>query len=356
LLPQQVLDKVIEIYSRLPPTAAERRQIRDGVRELLAKLLNSSPEELFFTSNTSIANNFAIGSIQWKPGHEVIVTDNDHDSVYFPLLRLKKLHGIVLKLVKGNADGLIDPSDIEKQITKNTRLITINHVSQVHGTIQKAKEVCSIAREHDILTLIDGALSVGRIPVDLKDIGCDFLSICGRKVFGPYGSGTMYIRREVMDSLEPLLIGHFSMKRVGDFDYKYTDPPIRFEGCGCDVIPAIAGYGEGVKLVSEIGMDKIRSYNAKLLEYMVEKLNEFEGIQFFSPIEKARNPGIVSFRLKDTDPQSLKVNLQEKWKVIISKREAPWRLPVTYNRISVHCFNTKKDIDDAIFAIKQSIK
>jgi cysteine desulfurase/selenocysteine lyase len=350
------LEKVVETYKRLPPTGAERRQMRDGVRDLIAKLLNARSEELFFTSNTSIANNIAIGSIQWKPRDEVIVTDIDHDSVYYPLLRLRKQQGLVLKLVKGDEKGLIDPSNIEKKITKKTRLITINHVSQVHGTIQKAKEICSIARENNILTLIDGALSVGRIPVDLKDIGCDFLSICGRKVFGPYGSGTMYIRREVMDNLEPLLIGHFSMKRIGDFDYKYVDPPIRFEGCGCDVIPAIVGYGEGVRLVSEIGMEKIRSYNTKLLEYMVEKLNEFKGIELFSPTERSRNPGIVSFRLKETDPQQLKLNLEKKWKVIISKREAPWRLPVSYNRISVHCFNTEKDIDDAMFAMKQEMQ
>ena len=355
LLPRQVLEKVIETYKILPPTAAERKEMRASGRELTASLLNSRSEEVIFTSNTSIANNIAIGSIQWKPGDEVIVTDNDHDSVYFPLLRLRKLHGVVLKYVKADVTGLVNPSDIESKITKKTKLITINHVSQVHGTIQKAKEVCSIAREHDILTAIDGALSVGRIPVDVRDIGCDFLSVCGRKVFGPYGSACMYIRREIMDSLEPLLIGHFSMERVGIFDYKYVDPPSRFEGCGCEVIPAIVGYGQGVKLVTEIGMEKIRRYNAKLLEYLLEKLNEFKGIEFFSPTESVRNPGIVSFRLKDTDPQQLKLKVQEKWKVIFSKRDAPWRFPGSFNRISVHCFNTEEDIDKAMYAIRQEI-
>jgi cysteine desulfurase/selenocysteine lyase len=222
---------MVEYYEKRPfnflvgdckPALETNAQVKKAC-ESVAKLINAAPEEIsLYPKNTSESISMVIEGLPWKKGDEVIGSNIDHLSTYLPILRLMKKKGIKFKMIKGEPNGWVDAKEYKKQMTKKTKLIVICHAGNIYGTILDAKAICSMAKENGILTMLDAAQTVGRMVVDVKKIGCDFLNICGRKhLCGPQGTAGLYIRRELIETLEPIFIGGISTELAGDYGYKF---------------------------------------------------------------------------------------------------------------------------------------
>ena len=199
--PRPVIDAMTEYYTNSPfnygvgvfqPSIQVVQKV-DSARKKIATFLHAEPDEIVFTKNTTEAINLLASGLDWKKDDEVIITSVEHQSNYIPWLRLGQEYGVKVRVVKTDSAGILDVAAVEENFTDKTRLVSVTHVSNVFGTIQRVSEVCKLAREHNALSLVDAAQSVGRLKFDVKEIGCDFTSVCGRKSLGgPQGTGALW--------------------------------------------------------------------------------------------------------------------------------------------------------------------
>jgi cysteine desulfurase/selenocysteine lyase len=264
---------------------------------------------------------------------------------------------VKLKMIKADARGWVDIKEYKKRLTRKTKLITICHAGNIYGTIMAAKDICALAKENGVFTLLDSAQAVGRLPVDVKEIGCDFLNICGRKhLCGPQGTAALYVRKELIESLRPILIGGVSAKLNREYGYKLW-PGIRRYIAGILNTSGVIGLGAAVDYWQAIGMETIRLHCLEMQEFLFNGLEELGGA-IYSPREKEMQVGIISFRIDGVDPDYLCRELEERYRIII--RSGSPGSPVfkemgvnKVNRIAPHYYTTKEDVDQLLRALKE---
>jgi len=205
--------------------------------------------------------------------------------------------------------------------------------------------------------MLDAAQTVGRIPVDVKGIGCDFLNICGRKhLCGPQGTAALYVRRDMIEALEPINIGSISAKLINDYDYELCKG-IRRYNSGILNTSGVIGLGVAVDYWQQIGMDSIRHQCLEMQDYLFQGIEDI-GSVIYSPRKKDIQVGIISFRIKGVNPDILTKELEEKYRIII--RSGSPGSPVfkelgvdKINRLAPHYYSTKEDVDELLRAIKE---
>jgi cysteine desulfurase/selenocysteine lyase len=361
-----VIDAMVEYCENRPfnylvgdcVPALETNAQLEKIVESFAKFINADPEELsFYPKNTTEAIDMVIEGLPWKEGDEIIGANIDHLSAYIPILRLMKTKGVKFQMIKADPQGWVDVEEYKKRLTKKTKLIIICHAGNIYGTILDVKAICKLARENGVLSMLDAAQTVGRMPMDMKEIGCDFMNTCGRKhLCGPQGTAALYIRREVIESLEPLIIGGLAAKLTGDFEYEHF-PGMRRYYAGILNTSGIIGLGAAVDYWQEIGMDKFRSHCVEMQERLFEGIEEL-GSVIFSPREKERQIGIITFRINGLDTDHLIKELEDKYRIII--RSGSPGSPVfkelgvdKVNRVAPHYYTTKDDVDQVLQAMRE---
>jgi cysteine desulfurase/selenocysteine lyase len=163
-----------------------------------------SPDEIVFVKNTTEGINLAAHSLKFKKNSKIVTTLLEHHSNFLPWLRCSERYGVKVEMIRPSREGFLDPSDFEKKVDDNSGVVAVAHVSNVLGTITPVKEIAKIAHEHGALLLVDGAQSVPHMKINVGELGCDLLAFSGHKMCGPTGSGVLYIRRELLETLEPL--------------------------------------------------------------------------------------------------------------------------------------------------------
>jgi cysteine desulfurase/selenocysteine lyase len=292
-----------------------------------------------------------------KKGDEIIGSNIDHLSAYVPILRLMKKKGVKFEMVKADPYGWMDARDYKKHLTKKTKLIIICHAGNIYGTILDAKAICALAKENGVLTMLDAAQTVGRMPVDVKEIGCDFLNICGRKhLCGPQGTAALYTRKDLIETLEPIFVGGISSELVDDYEYKLY-PGMRRFNTGILNTSGVIGLGVAVDYWQKIGMETIRRHSIEMQEYLFQGIEEL-GSVIYSPRKKEIQTGIISFRLNGVDPDFLAKDLEGKYRIII--RSGSPGSPVfkelgvnKVNRVAPHYYTTKDEVDQLLRAMKE---
>lgn len=364
-MPQPVVDamtsyiqKQASIGPYLPSFRQETYENIDIVREKSAILIGAKKEEIAFVPNGSMAVNFVSGGLQWEKGDEVIVLDTEMLSNYVPWLALEQ-QGVHLKIFKTNLNYMVDLDKLEKFITPKTIMIAFAHMSNASGAIQPAKEICQLAKQKNVLTLINANQTVGLIPIDVKDLDCDFLLTCGRKwLRGPEGSGILYVRQELIQTLTPIMIGWGSTNwDYRNNDYSFVTTAKRFEP-GCPVIPSILGLGAAIDYANDIGIHAIHQQVKLLTTYLLEQLQSIEGIVIYGPQQVANRLSITPFNIKGISPDDV-TNYLAQHGVIIEAGTFMANTIMERNginkmaRFSPHYFNTFKEIDIAISLIKE---
>jgi cysteine desulfurase/selenocysteine lyase len=247
----------------------------EAVRGKIAKFLNAASEnDIIFNSGTTeginmVAYGWAMPNL--KAGDEIILSVMEHHANIVPWHFLRERQGVVLKWVDVDATGALDPQAVIDAITPKTKLIAITHMSNVLGTKVDVKSICAGAHAKGVPVLVDGSQSAVHMAVDVQDIDADFYAITGHKLYGPSGSGAIYVKPERMAEMQPFLGGGDMIREVSKDGVVYNDSPMKFEA-GTPGIVQMIGLGTAVDYMMDHGMEAIASHENSLRDYAISKL------------------------------------------------------------------------------------
>ena len=276
--PRAVIDAMSHAYSMeyanvhrglhwLSNTATEAYE---GVRGKLARFLNAASEdEIVFTTGATEGINlvsYAWAAPNLRPGDEIILSILEHHANIVPWHFLRERQGIVLKWVETDANGDLDPQAVLDAIGPRTKLIAVSHMSNVLGTVVDVAAICQGARARGIPVLVDGSQAAVHMPVDVQALGCDFYAITGHKLYGPSGSGGIYITKDRMAEMRPFLGGGDMIREVTRETVTYNTPPMKFEA-GTPGIVAQIGLGVALDYLSALGMGAVAQHERALRDY-----------------------------------------------------------------------------------------
>ncbi len=281
--PQAVIDAVTQAYAMeyanvhrglhyLSNVATEKYE---AVRGKLARFLGADEDEIVLNTGTTAGINlvsYGWAAPRFEPGDEIVLSTMEHHANIVPWHFLRERQGVVLKWVDPELDGSLDPQKVIDAIGPRTRLVAVTHLSNVLGTVVDVKAICAGAHEKGVPVLVDGSQGAVHMKVDVKDIGCDFYAITGHKLYGPSGSGAIYIRRERMAEMRPFMGGGDMIREVSKEAVSYTDPPMRFEA-GTPGIVSIIGLGAALDYLDGIGMEAIAAHEKDIAEYADRRLH-----------------------------------------------------------------------------------
>ena len=288
--PQVVIDAVTKAYAEeyanvhrglhyLSNLATEKYE---GVRGIIAKFLNAADEDhIVLNSGTTEGINlvaYAWAMPRMEAGDEIILSVMEHHANIVPWHFLRERQGVVLKWVDTEADGSLDPQKVLDAITPKTKLIAITQCSNVLGTVVDVKTITSGAHDKGVPVLVDGSQGAVHMPVDVQDLGCDFYAVTGHKLYGPSGSGAIYIRPERMAEMRPFIGGGDMIKEVSKDQVIYNDPPMKFEAGTPGIVQTI-GFGVALDYMMNVGMAEIAAHEADLRDYAAER---FKGLNWLN--------------------------------------------------------------------------
>ncbi|WP_299369807.1 cysteine desulfurase [uncultured Tateyamaria sp.] len=288
--PQVVIDAITRAYAEeyanvhrglhfLSNLATENYE---GVRAKIARFLNAgSEDEVIFNSGTTeginmVAYGWAMPRLE--AGDEIILSVMEHHANIVPWHFLRERQGVVLKWVDVDATGALDPQKVIDAIGPRTKLIAVTHMSNVLGTKVDVKSICAAAHEKGVPVLVDGSQAAVHMPVDVQDIGADFYAITGHKLYGPSGSGAIYVKAERMAEMRPFIGGGDMIKEVAKDGITYNDGPMKFEA-GTPGIVQMIGLGVALDYMMGHGMQAIQAHEDRLRDYAVERLGGLNWLQ-----------------------------------------------------------------------------
>ncbi|MEM6939301.1 MAG: cysteine desulfurase [Pseudomonadota bacterium] len=281
--PQVVIDAVTRAYAQeyanvhrglhyLSNLATEKYE---AVRGTVAKFLNAASEkEIIFNSGTTeginlVAYGWAMPRLE--TGDEIILSVMEHHANIVPWHFLRERQGVTLKWVDVDSTGALDPQAVIDAIGPKTKLIAITHLSNVLGTKVDVKSIAAAAHEQGVAVLVDGSQAAVHMPVDVQDLGCDFYAITGHKLYGPSGSGAIYIKEARMAEMRPFIGGGDMIKEVSKDAVIYNDPPFKFEAGTPGIVQTI-GLGVALDYMMSLGMTEIAAHEDRLRDYAVDRL------------------------------------------------------------------------------------
>jgi len=335
----------------------EAARILYETREALATLFHvKDPLRIIFTLNATESINLALKGLL-KPGDHVITSSLEHNSVMRPLRALEQ-SGVELSVISCSEKGSLDPAELKKRIKTNTRMIVLNHASNVIGTVLPIQEVGHIARDHDLLFLVDAAQTAGAYPIDAEESKIDLLAFTGHKsLYGPQGTGGLVIGNRINErELTPLKQGGTGSR--SEFEEQPEFLPDRFES-GTPNGVGIAGLLAGVQFVSRRGIKSIRRHEMTLFEKLAEGLNDIPQVTLYGSQIGAERIATLSFTIAGLPPSEVALRLERKFKVLCrpglhcapSAHRTIGTFPEGTVRLSIGAFNTEEDIRKTIDAV-----
>lgn len=282
-------------------------------REALAELFGCSDSfRIAFTKNATEALNIAIYGIL-KPGDHVITSSMEHNSVMRPL-RYLETQGVQLSVVSCSGDGRLDPEDVRAVIRPQTRLLVVTHASNVTGTIQPIADLGKIARNHGILFCVDAAQTAGALAINVDEMAVDLLAFSGHKsLFGPQGTGGLYIREGLEKQLRPLMMGGTGSR--SEFEGQPDFMPDKFESGTPNTI-GLAGLGAGVRFVLAEGVEAIRCKEEHLTARFMEGIAALPGVTVYGPPDAASRTAVISFNIAGVSPSQAALELDERFGIL----------------------------------------
>jgi len=335
----------------------EAARILYEARETLSKLFNvKDPSRIIFTLNATESINLALKGLL-RSGDHVLTSSMEHNSVMRPLRDLEK-RGVELTLVPCSSKGELDPEDMKKRIQPNTKIIVLNHASNVTGTILPVREVGKIARNHQILFLVDAAQTAGAYPIDMENDKIDLLAFTGHKsLYGPQGTGGLVIGGNVnIQDLTPLKQGGTGSR--SEFEEQPDFLPDRYES-GTPNAVGIAGLLAGVQSVLKRGVSQIHQGEIALIENLVRGLEEIPSVKIYGPPKGRDRMATLSFNISSLSPSDVASRLENGFGILCrpglhcapSAHRTLGTFPEGTVRLSLGCFNTREEVHHAIEAI-----
>jgi len=325
-------------------------------RESLSGLFNiTDPLQIVFTMNATESLNLALLGIL-KNGDHVITSSMEHNSVMRPL-RALETQGVEVSVVGCSQQGFLDPDDVKKLIKKNTKMIALNHASNVTGGIQPVREIGNIARENGLLFLLDTAQTAGAYPIDVEEMCIDLLAFTGHKsLCGPQGTGGLYIREGI--NLKPLKYG--GTGSLSDEEYQPDFMPDKYESGTLNLV-GIAGLGEGVRYVMREGVDAIRKREIKLTQGLIDGLLACPNVKVYGGLDAENQVGVLSFNIYDLSSSESSMYLEDEFDILCrsglhcapSAHKTIETFPKGTIRFSLGIFSTQDDVHISVNAVRK---
>jgi len=330
------------------PNRVKMGEGKEATRRLLAEFLRVSPEEIILARNTSEASNLVSSGLDLKAGDEVLLFADNHPSNLDAWKIKAKRFGYTVKVVDQvnphpGAEYYVDA--FTRQMTDRTKVLGFTHLTSTVGDVFPAKELCARARERGVLTLVDGAQSLGLMEVDLADMQPDFYASSGHKwACGPKEVGVLYVGKSVQSRIWPSIVSAYP----GATGLSKT-----FESFGQRDEPAIMAFGEALRFQSRLGRAAIHARSRELGQALVEGLGRIDSVKLWTHPDPARSSAIVSFRPGSLDVAKLSAALYEKDRIAGAPRMGADRGGL---RFSPHFYNTHAEVDRAVAAIQRYMK
>jgi cysteine desulfurase/selenocysteine lyase len=359
----QAMEHVMRSVGANPGRSGHRLSVEAGrilieTRDALAELFGiDDPLRIVFTHNATESLNLVIYGIL-RPGEHCVTTSMEHNSVMRPLRALEQ-KGLEVTTVSCSSKGELDPQKIEKAIKQNTRLIVTTHASNIVGTLMPVVEVSEIARSHDIPFCIDAAQTAGAYPIDIEAMNIDLLAFTGHKsLYGPQGTGGLYIREGLEKKLEPLMRGGTGSRSESQEQPNFM--PDKYES-GTPNTVGIAGLEAGARFCLEQGIAHIRAKEEGLTHMLIEGLGSIPGVTLYGCGDEKRQVAICSFTVRDLSPSEITMQLDEEFGIM--SRPGLHCAPIAHQtigtsphgtvRLSAGYFNTEEDIALALEAVEK---
>lgn len=342
-------------------TLAERATEKyEAAREKVRHFINAkSTKEVLFTRGTTTSINWVAqfaGQIL-KTGDEIVISVMEHHSNIVPWQEVAKKTGAILKFVYLK-DGQLDMDDLRKKITNQTKFVSIAHVSNVLGTINPVEEITKIAHEHGAYMVVDGAQSTPHMAIDLQKMDVDFFAFSGHKMMVPTGIGVLYGKEELLNQFEPVEFGGEMIDFVYESHSTWTELPWKFEAGTPNIAGAIA-LGAAIDYIQELGIDQIHQHEIELIDYLMPKLQEIEGLKIYGPKDNVKRGGLIAFNIEGLHPHDVATALDMEGVAVRAGHHCAQPLlnyletPATA-RASFYLYNTKADCDKLVEALKKT--
>ncbi|HEX5417444.1 MAG TPA: SufS family cysteine desulfurase, partial [Chloroflexota bacterium] len=276
-------------------------------RHAVAGFVGAEPTSVIFVRNTTEAINLVAwrwARAQLRDGDEILVTEAEHHSNLVPWHLISRETGAVVRAIPITDEGTLDLDAARRLIGPRTRLVAVAQMSNVLGTINPVKLLGEWAHGVGARILVDGAQSVPHLPVDVKDLDCDFLAFSSHKMLGPTGVGVLYGKPELLSAMPPLLGGGGMIDVVRVEDSTWAEPPERFEA-GTPNIADVVAFHAAIDYLSNLGMANVRAHEAELTRYALDALGAVKGITIYGPRDVSRRGGVVSFNIGEIHPHDV---------------------------------------------------
>ena len=307
--PQSVIDALSHYYATtnanihrgLHTLAEEATAAYEGVRRQVADFIGAaSHREVLFTRNTTESLNllaYTLGA-RLQPGDEIVLSAAEHHSNLVPWQLVAQRTGAVLRFIELNDDQQIDVDTARAAITPNARIVSVVHMSNVLGSIAPIAEISQMASDVGAAMIVDAAQSAPHIPVDVANLGADYLAFSAHKMLGPTGVGVLWGRRELLEDLDPFLGGGEMISVVTREESSWAALPHKFEA-GTPNIADVIAFGAAIDFLNEVGMDAVAAHDADLTEYAVERMSRLEGLDIYGPADPSERSAVVAFNYRD---------------------------------------------------------
>ena len=361
LMPRCVLDTQIE-HLKLEAAVGgyEAARLREdqieAVYDSIARLINCQREEVAIVENATVGWMMAFYSIPFEAGDRILTAEAEYASNFLAYLQLARDKGVVVEIILSTDTGELCVESLKAMIDDRVKLISVTHVPTNGGLVNPVEAIGAVARENDILYIVDACQSAGQMPLDVNAIQCDVLSATGRKwLRGPRGVGFVYVSSRILESLHPPMIDLFSAIWVDEDHYELRKDARRFENWESNYAAKL-GLGSAIDYALDIGLDNIETEVTRLAEIMRVKLSEIPGVSVHD-IGKHKC-GIVTFSVAGIEATEIETRLRENRIMVsvsspastlidASKRELPALV-----RSSVHYYNQEAEIDALISCVK----
>ena len=370
--PKVVIDALSNFYSNtnanihrgVHTLSMESTYLYDEAKDKIAEFINApNSNSIIFTRGTTESLNLIAdswGQSNLKEPDNIVITELEHHSNIVPWQELIKKTKSKLKYIPINSDGTLNLSNINTIITKNTKLVSMTHVSNGIGTINNIKEIIKIAKSVGAITIIDAAQSAPHMPLDVADLDCDFLTFSGHKMLAPTGIGVLYGKKEILEAMPPYQKGGDMILEVTFDKSTWNEIPFKFEA-GTPNIAGAIGLSAAVKYLMEIGMQNIREHEIEITKYAYSNLMNINGIEILGPENIDIRAGLISFNIPDIHPHDLGTFLDSKGIAIRTGHHCAMPLIKKLGshssaRASFYIYNTNQEIDKFTTEINNSIK
>lgn len=370
--PQIVIDAINNFYDKFNANphrgaytlSVEATAVYEDTRAKIAKFINAKhPEEIIFSKNASESLNllaYSYGLDNLKKGDDVVISIMEHHSNLVPWQFVTQKTGSELKYMYINDEFELSKEEIESKITDNTKIVGITHVSNVLGTINNVKEIIKYAHKKGAVVIVDASQSIPHMKIDVQDLDADFLAFSGHKMFAPLGIGVLYGKRELLNKMNPFLMGGDMIEYVHEQKTTFAPLPNKFEA-GTQNVEGVVGLGAAIDYINSIGYDKIQEHDREIVEYAREKLSKLDYLGIYMTPNAKNHSAVISFNIKGVHPHDVASILDSENVCVRSGNHCAQPLMRFLGidstcRASFYIYNTKEDVDRLVAGIEKAYK